>query len=103
MAKKRAVDEEMPVESLEAPVEESPAELPPPPVVVPVAAPSIPQPGPETVAINRYEFLKHVRRLLIGSTDRMVTNGTRRTVRELTGLSDAEVDALVDEAKRLRM
>lgn len=69
----------------------------------PVAAPTLSAGTSEFLSVNRAEFLKHIRRLLIGSTDRMVRNGTRRTVAELTGFTKEQVDAFVEESKRVKM
>jgi hypothetical protein len=99
-----------PDDIVDAPVE-TPTEAPEVPPMGTVESAPAPAPAPtptvlastDTISLNRHEFLRHVRRLLIGATDRMTRNGTRRTVAELTGGTPAEVDALVEEVKRIQM
>jgi len=55
------------------------------------------------IIVDREQFLRHIRRLLIGATDRMIKNGTRRTVSELTGYTQEEANLVVEECKRIKM
>ena len=121
MAKKRKyygdeevadVDSKAPSESVTEP-EEIVTELPPEPEVGNTLEPaSVPEvmvtvtlpPSPEgKILVDRAQFLRHIRRLLIGATDRMVKNGTRRTVTELTGYTQAQANLVVEECKRIKM
>jgi hypothetical protein len=38
---------------------------------------------------------------MLGSTDRMVRSGLRRTIGELTGMDSTKVEAFVEEVKRM--
>jgi len=91
--------EEVPAEAVSAPEVETPK-----PVAAPIQAKVQTSLAPgDRISVNKLEFLKHVRRLLIGSTDRMTRNGTRRTIVELIGCTPIEADAIVNECKALKM